>query len=208
MSLRAIGAGVGRTGTFSLHLGLSVLLGQKCYHMLEVTQRPEHVSPWEQAFAEGSPPSGWESLFDGYGAAVGGPTSAFWRELQTVFPEALVVLSVRDTDEWWRSFSQTVAPVLERHLAHPEHADARVIELGHLTTVEHLTTAWSDESAAKAAYEAHNDEVRSQVPADRLVEWSPADGWGPLCRALDVPVPEEPFPHRNTTAELRAMAEL
>ncbi|MFD2419841.1 sulfotransferase family protein [Amycolatopsis pigmentata] len=208
MSLRVIGAGIGRTGTFSLHLGLSALLDQQCYHMFEVVQRPEHIEPWESAFTDGAPPSGWHAFFAGYDGSVGGPTSAFWRELLTVFPEALVVLSVRDTDEWWRSFSRTVVPVLERHLRHPEADDARVVELGHLTTVRHLTAGWADENTAKAAYDAHNDEVRSLVPADRLVEWTPADGWGPLCRALEVPVPAEPFPHRNTAAELRAMAGL
>jgi hypothetical protein len=208
MTLRFIGAGVGRTGTFSLSLGLSVLLDQKCYHMLEVTQRADHVPEWEHAFAEGAPPSGWSGLFQGYDAAVAGPTSAFWRELQVVFPEAFVVLSVRDTDDWWHSHIHTVLPVLERHLKEPEAEDSRVVELGHLTTVRHLTDRWADEKAAKAAYEAHNEEVRDEVPADKLIEWSPGDGWGPLCRALDLPEPAEPFPHRNTTAELRAMARL
>jgi sulfotransferase family protein len=208
VSLRVIGAGVGRTGTFSLHLGLAALLGAKCYHMFEVTRRPEHVPLWEHTHAEGTPPEGWRALFDGYAGAVGGPTSGYWRELMAAFPDAVVVLSVRDTGEWWRSFSRTVRPVLLRHLEHPEADDARVIELGHVTTIQHLTEHWADEKAAMAAYEAHNDEVRATVPADRLVQWSPADGWDPLCRALGVPVPGEPFPHRNTSAELRAMAGL
>jgi hypothetical protein len=208
VSLRVIGAGVGRTGTFSLHLGLTALLPAKCYHMFEVTERPEHVPLWERTRAEGVPPGGWGALFDGYAGVVGGPASGYWRELSTAFPDAVVVLSTRDTDEWWQSFARTVRPVLLRHLEHPEAEDARVVELGHVTTIQHLAEHWADEKAAKRAYEAHNDEVRQTVPADRLVEWSPRDGWTPLCRALDVPVPAEPFPHRNTTAELRAMAGL
>lgn len=206
MSLRVIGAGVGRTGTFSLHLGLATLLRASCYHMFEVTKRPEHIPLWEHTQREGTPPGGWQTLFDGYAGAVGGPTSGYWRELSAAFPESIVVLSVRDSEEWWNSFSQTVLPVLLRHRENPGAPDAAVIELGHVTTVQHLTERWADKSAAVAAYEAHNDEVRETVPSGRLVEWSPGDGWTPLCRALDVPEPDEPFPHRNTSAELRAMA--
>jgi hypothetical protein len=67
-----------------------------------------------------------------------------------------------------------------------------------------FTPAWQDESAAKAAYVAYNDHVRATAPADRLVEWSPGDGWGPLCAALGMQVPDRPFPHVNTTAETRS----
>ena len=52
-----------------------------------------------------------------------------------------------------------------------------------------------------AAYEAHNEHVRATVPADRLFEWQPEDGWGPICRALQIPVPDEPFPHENSTQQ-------
>ena len=55
-----------------------------------------------------------------------------------------------------------------------------------------------------AAYERHLTEVRAAVPAHRLLEWTPGDGWQPLCAALDVPVPDEPFPHETTAAEMRA----
>ncbi|MFM7140789.1 MAG: sulfotransferase, partial [Alphaproteobacteria bacterium] len=63
-----------------------------------------------------------------------------------------------------------------------------------------------DRDDAIAAYERHNAAVRSDVPRSRLVEWQPGDGWEPLCRALGVPVPDEPFPHVNTSAEFRSRA--
>jgi hypothetical protein len=66
----------------------------------------------------------------------------------------------------------------------------------------------SDQAAAIAAYERHNEHVRATAPADRLVEWQPGDGWAPLCEALGVAIPDEPFPHVNTTAEFRAMVGL
>ena len=55
-----------------------------------------------------------------------------------------------------------------------------------------------------AAYERHNAVVRSSVAPNRFLEWTLADGWAPLCDRLAVPVPREPFPWINTTAEFRA----
>ena len=66
-----------------------------------------------------------------------------------------------------------------------------------------FTLAVGDEKAAKAAFEASNDRVRAEVPPERLLVWQPGDGWEPICAALDVPVPAEPFPHVNTTAEFQ-----
>jgi hypothetical protein len=76
------------------------------------------------------------------------------------------------------------------------------------TMFERFTPDWRAEGPAKAAYEAHNAAVRAGVPAHRLVEWQPGDGWAPLCDALGVAAPESPFPHANTTDDFRAMVGL
>ena len=55
-----------------------------------------------------------------------------------------------------------------------------------------------------AAYERHNAAVRSSVPPSRFLEWTVGDGWAALCDRLGLPVPDEPFPWTNTTAEFRA----
>ena len=68
-----------------------------------------------------------------------------------------------------------------------------------------MGAGWRDGPGAIAAYQRHNAEVRAGVAPDQLVEWQPGDGWEPLCRALGVPVPDEPFPHRNTAADFKAM---
>ncbi len=57
----------------------------------------------------------------------------------------------------------------------------------------------ADETVAKATYEAFNERVRRGVPSERLLEWQPQEGWGPICAALELPLPDEPFPHVNTT---------
>ena len=200
MGLQIIGAGLGRTGTTSLKLALEDLLGGRCYHMLEVRERPADPDVWGDAY-EGRLPD-WGAFFEGYAATVDWPAAPFWKEMSEAFPRAPIVLSVRDPDDWWKSASSTIFVALETYFAPDAPADGWT-RMG-VGMMERFTPRWRDEAAAKAAYLAYNDHVRANAPADRLVEWTPDDGWGPICDALDLGVPDHPFPHKNTTAEARA----
>ncbi len=200
MSLRVLGAGVGRTGTRSLKLALTQLLDAPCYHMAEVFEHPEDIEVWRAATAGRMPD--WAALFDGYRAAVDWPASAFWPELTAAYPDALVVLSVRPTADWWRSAERTIFDLIEQ----PPGSDLVAAEqaaMANALIAARFTPDYRDRRAACEAYEAHNRRVRETVPAERLLEWSPGDGWEPLCAALDLPVPDEEFPHVNTTREFR-----
>jgi hypothetical protein len=191
MALRVVGAGLGRTGTLSLKLALERLLGAPCYHMLEVFAHPEHVALWHAA-ARGEPVD-WRALFAGYAAAVDWPVGSFWPEVSEAFPEALIVLSTRSAESWWRSASQTIFPTSAKAAGTPWHA--MWMELAK----NRFTARLDDREAAIAAYERHNAEVRARAPKARLLEWTAREGWAPLCRALGVPIPDEPFPHANST---------
>lgn len=195
MTLRVVGAGLGRTGTLSLKIALERLLGAPCYHMAEVFAHPAHVPLWRDA-ARGRPPD-WESLFAGYRAAVDWPACAFWPELSEAYPDALVLLSVRDADSWWRSANGTIFPGSKR-------ATGEWREMVEAMFSERFTFALDDREACIAAFERHNAEVRRRVPAARLLEWRASEGWAPLCAALGVPVPSDPFPRVNTTEEFQA----
>ena len=204
MTLRIVGAGLGRTGTHSLKLALERLLGGPCYHMVEVIERhQEHVALWTQA-AQGQAVD-WERLMEGYVAAVDWPAAAFWQELATTYPDAAVLLSVRDPDAWWRSMSQTILALADRdgHASGEPTTDWPWVLFG-----ARFCERWDDETAAKQAYLEHNQRVRDTVPAPRLVEWRPGDGWESICTALGLPVPDEPFPHVNTTDEFRSFVRL
>jgi hypothetical protein len=203
MSLRVVGAGLGRTGTHSLQLALQQLLGAPCYHMMEVFQHPDHIAVWQRA-AQGDLPD-WNALLDGYRATVDWPAAAFWRELGDANPDAVVLLSSRENAAaWWKSANDTIFEI-SRRAAPPDPVVRAQLEMVTDLLVNRFCADWADEHAAKRAYEAHNAAVRAGVPAGRLVEWRPGDGWEPICRALGVPVPDEPFPHVNSTAEFRAM---
>lgn len=194
MSLRVVGAGLGRTGTMSLKLALERLLGAPCYHMIEVFAHPEHVAAWTAA-ARGEMPD-WLEVMDGYAAAVDWPAAAFWPELSAAFPDAIVLLSVRDAHAWWESASQTIFPASRRATASPEW---RAMIDGMFAS--RFGASLDDERACKEAFERHNARVRAEVPASRLLEWRPGDGWAPICAALGVPVPSESFPRANTREE-------
>ncbi len=203
MTLQLIGAGLGRTGTTSLRLALRQLLGGPCYHMMEVSPRPDHVAAWHAA-ALGTMPD-WHSLFSGFVATVDWPAAGFWPELCEAFPDAVVLLSVRESPEvWWRSASRTILHVAERGAVPSDDADWFAMYLDFLRN--RFTPQWQDRAAAMEAYTRHNDAVRARVPPGHLVEWRPGDGWEPLCAPLRVPVPSEPFPMTNSTAEFRARA--
>ena len=201
--LRVVGAGLGRTGTNSLKVALERLLGGRCYHMLELIERPGDTEHWERAAAATTTVE-WGWLQREFVATVDFPAAMFWRELLADSPEAVVLLSARDSAQvWWESFSRTIVPSLNGEVPadRPEWARRRAMNLAVLAR---LTPDWRERDAAIDAYERHNDEVRRAVPAERLIDWRPGDGWEPICSMLGLAVPSEPFPHENTAAEFQA----
>jgi hypothetical protein len=206
MTLRVVGAGLGRTGTHSLKLALEQLLGAPCYHMVEVFGRPDDIPRWADA-ADGEPVD-WNALMHGYTAAVDWPAAAFWSELADEFPGAIVLLSTRaSADAWWKSANDTIFQVVAREPPPDPVGRAQIMMIRRLLE-RRFTPDWSDATAAKRAYEQHNETVRAHVPRDRLGEWQGGDGWEPICAALGLPVPDAAFPHVNTTDDFRTMAGL
>jgi hypothetical protein len=203
MTLKVVGAGLGRTGTHSLKLALEQLLGAPCYHMLETFGKPDHVAEWCKAVHDENPD--WDLIFDGYVATVDWPAASFYGELMEKYSDSIVLLSTRsDAEAWWTSASSTIFAAIDRVAQAAPDLELMILDL--LET--RFTPGWRTHDAAVAAYDRHNTAVRARVPADRLVEWQPGDSWGPLCRALGLDVPKEPFPHVNTTADFRAMTGL
>jgi hypothetical protein len=171
--------------------------------MAEVFQHLEDVPTWRAA-ARGDDVD-WSSFPPDSVAAVDWPASAFWRELADANPDALILLSTRDSAaKWWESADETILPVLRKPVE-PEHEEWQqmVLELA----VREMGADWDDAENARAFYERHNEQVRREAPAGRLLDWQARDGWEPLCEALGVPAPDAPFPRINTREEWRARAE-
>ena len=201
--MKLIGAGLGRTGTASLKKALEILLDGPCYHMLEVMERPQDVAVWRAAL-RGQQPD-WPEFLKDYRASVDWPGTPFWQSLAHAFPQAPILLSTRESAEvWWQSASRTVFAAGHLPAAEGSAREERLAMLKEMWD-RTLTPDWDQPDAAMQAYELHNQSVRQLAPPQRLIEWQPGQGWEPLCRALDLPVPDQPFPHLNTTDDFRRM---
>ena len=202
MALRIIGAGLPRTGTTSLKRAIESLLDGRCYHMEELFDRLDtDFGLWQQALAGDL--TVFDALFEEFVAAIDWPAGVFWRELADANPDALVVLTRRrDTETWWKSASRTVWESMQKRTgmeAWDEMADAM--------RARFYEDAF-DVEGIKAAYERWNADVIASVDPGRLLVLEPSDGWEPLCAALNLPVPDKPYPHANTTAEFRAQGHM
>lgn len=195
MTLKVIGAGLGRTGTMSLKLALEQLGFGPCYHMVEVFKNPQAPRWWVEA-AEGRPD--WERIFEGYAATVDWPNATFYAELADHYPDAKVILTERDPEAWFRSTQQTIFA---------EGSSPPVADFGEMNekVIRRLFGGrMHDHDHVIDVYQRHNAEVRRRIPAERLLVYQVAQGWEPLCAFLGVDIPETPMPKVNSTEEFQA----
>lgn len=202
--MKVIGAGVGRTGTLSLKAALERLGLGPCFHGRHVLDHPDRLPLWHAAAA--GEPVDWTAVFAGYASTVDWPGAAFWRELVVAFPDAKIILTVRDPDAWYASVHATIYRMFGDGPADPRVAEARRVVPGlDVFTAFHRRMIWDgffaggfgDRDHAIRVYEEHNAAVRREVPADRLLVIPPGAGWRPLCGFLGTEVPAEPYPHLN-----------
>jgi hypothetical protein len=211
MTIQIIGAGMGRTGTFSLKTALEMLGYNKCYHMVELMQNSDQIRYWED-LSEGKPID-WETLFHGYEAIVDFPGASFYPEILKQYPQAKVILTVRDAEQWYDSAVNTIYKaskpgLLQKLLMSLIMPFSR--RLRNLMRIFDLVDkmVWSgdfqgkffDKPFAVGVFNHYIDQVKQAVPADQLLVYEVKQGWDPLCRFLGVPVPDQPFPRLNERA--------
>jgi len=212
--MKVIGAGLPRTATTTQLFALEHLGFGSCYHMRDLLMDLEHGLPLWEAAAEGSPD--WDRIFGDAQSTVDWPSARWYAELMERYPEAKVLLSVRGGEEWAQSMRETVWGIFHGDTAihHLNEARAQLDPLWrrYMALMRHIT--WNDDTGAlagetstapalAAAMERWNDAVRASVPSERLLEWNPKEGWGPLCEFLERSVPAEPLPRLNDTASFR-----
>ncbi|MDU8942393.1 sulfotransferase family protein [Ovoidimarina sediminis] len=203
MALEIIGSGFGRTGTMSTKLALEALGFGPCHHMVEVLGNPGQAVHWA-ALARGEEVD-WADVFEGYRAQVDNPGAVFWHELSIAFPEAKVIHTERPEDEWWESYSQTINKfwMHRKGLALPAEVQAVLDSMDRI--LGQGGEAGLDRDSAIRAYRRNNEKVRDTIGRDRLLVFTPSEGWDPLCRFLGVPVPGAAFPRSNARVEFWAM---
>jgi len=229
MSIKIIGVGFGRTGTMSVYTALNEL-GFNCYHMKEVLlnttktdhqlkefflkrKKMTHLDFWHRvANSPGGSKHDWNEVFENYSATVDNPGCCVWRELIQYYPNAKVLLTLhpKGPKAWYKSTLNTIyatetmwqfkvlsffIPKIRRFV---EMNNKLVWSRSHRGTMV-------DPERAFARYNKHIEEVKSVVPPDRLLIYSADQGWGPLCKFLDVSSPETDFPNVNDTAEMKKL---
>lgn len=211
MPPRVIGAGYGRTGTQSLKAALEHLGYQPCYSMVDVVlKRPGwndgHLEAWHAFVCQGHPMN-WGWLFARYEACLDAPVHYCFRELTEAFPEAAVVLTVRDPQSWFESW-QALQETSERVRVATER-DSHMRQWGELLQALRAR-AFGDavgRDATIRVFQKRVAEVQATVSPDRLLIFDVQQGWAPLCAFLGRPVPDVPFPHVNDRETLKRAAE-
>jgi Sulfotransferase domain len=213
MELQVIGAGFGRTGTWSTKAALDQL-GFPCYHMSEILSNKEnksHLNFWRKV--ANSPPGAqqnWSQVFAKYQATVDNPGCCVWRELLAAYPDAKVLLTLhpRGAEAWYDSTMDTIYfsenmwqfKVLEWLTPFGR----KFGDMAHkLIWQRSLQGTMTDKTKAIARYEAYVDEVKAAVPADKLLVFKVDQGWAPLCAFLGVPQPQTEFPTLNDRAHVK-----
>ena len=188
MALQIIGPGFGRTGTNSLKVALEHLGFGPAHHMYEVRDNPPQLPAWEAA-ARGEPID-WDSAFSGYRSQVDWPGARYSRELAAYYPDAKVILTVRDADEWFDSVQATIVPFMAGRSTYDNaHLNAVANMAYRLVVAGIFNDRLSDRDYATALFKAHIAEVEATIPASRLLVFNVEQGWEPLCAFLGCPVP-------------------
>lgn len=205
--MKLIGVGLPRTATLSQKIALEMLGQGPCYHMVNILADLDLVPQWTAAFEGGSD---WASIFGEHQATVDWPGAFFYKELVETYPSAKILLSVRDAQAWARSMIDTIWGVLYGDTLIRDLSSARRnVDEGWRNYIELMIAMWEksglldgvdggvDTDSLAGAMERYVEEVKANVPADRLLVWNATEGWEPLCEFLGVPVPEAPFPRVN-----------
>ncbi|HZS90101.1 MAG TPA: sulfotransferase [Chloroflexota bacterium] len=201
--MKLIGAGFPRTGTMSTKFALEQLGLSPCYHFVTQFERPQDVKTWRAA-ADGEAVD-WAGFLKDFPAAVDWPQSIFYKQQMVAFPEAKVLLNVRDPEKWYESMSTTVYIASRSGLSDSPDTmlggAARMIDKAGWQGIFH--GRFEDKDYALEQFEKWNQDVIATVPADRLLVWEVTQGWEPLCAFLGLPVPDAPFPRVNDAAAFR-----
>ncbi len=214
MALKVIGTGGPRTGTASLKDALEILGFGKCYHMEWLFNHPEQLRYWHELFQTGT--TDFDTLFDGFTSTVDFPGYLNYKALFDKYPDAKFVLTERDPEKWYDSAINTVHAVTPQTIGQKLGMMKKMILSSRFRKISksfilvekylwkrHYKSKFKDKELALRIYNDFNDEIKRNIPSGQLLVYNIADGWGPLCSFLNVPVPDDDFPHKNQRKEFK-----
>ena len=211
--MKIICAGWGRTGTRSLKFALEKLLGQPSYHMQNILLNKKDAKIWHDSIFRHNEKFDWEKIYKGHGACLDFPSCNYYKELMEAYPDAKVILTVRDDDSWIKSWNvlnnQILKSLTFRILAKIPGTSFKLQKDIHNKMILGIDGAFQGvktDLEKKQKFNEWNNSVIEYVPKDRLLIYQVKEGWGPLCNFLNVEEPEIPFPYKNKTKNMRHMS--
>jgi hypothetical protein len=203
--MKVIGAGLPRTGTLSQKVALEMLGFGPCYHMVNVLTDLPLADQWSQAM---DTEADWDEIFGEHESTVDWPGSFFYRQLADAYPEAKVVLSVRDPEGWEKSMLDTIWDLWHGSSPMAHISKAReIVDPDWRFYAQLMQRMWAAQGVFSGgelrpgqlaeAIARYHDQVQRNIPEERLLVWSVTEGWEPLCRFLEVDVPDAQFPRLN-----------
>lgn len=193
-NLQLIGAGFGRAGTMSLRRALETLGYKPCYHMQVTLTHYFHLRFWIRA--KTGKPVDYHKFFRKYRATVDWPACEFYPELMEAFPEAKVLLNVRDPEEWYESMFNSIWAIQK---AFPFWFPKEYRQIhDDIMWNSRFNREFTDKGKTLQVYLEWIEEVRRKVPAEKLLVYNVKEGWEPLCRFFNKEIPgDTPFPRLN-----------
>ena len=212
--MKVICAGLSKTGTKSLAKALRIL-GFSVFDYLE--HRDIHCKEWVDLYCEGKLPD-FGTMYKGVDAVIGLPASLWYEEVREVFPDAKVILSLRDNEDVWaqswakhikyctsnggyRLLSRVALDLLVRIFTDKVHHQLKSFLhpalLAAFGTMNSKCTV-----VAKKKYRQHNERVEEVIPTEKLLIYNVKQGWKPLCEFLGCDVPDQDFPRENMGTQL------
>ncbi|XP_076817031.1 uncharacterized protein LOC143462674 [Clavelina lepadiformis] len=207
--MKVIVAGFSKTGTKSTNLALREL-GYNVHDFLEYFWY--FGNDWNRILTKGGSVDDFKKMYEDVDAVMDIPVYFFWKEIHQAFPDAKILLTIRDEDSWFKSYQNQmdegarnkilhtlmILTPLGRKLANFFHNTFKVVlsVIGFKPSViNNLIPV--NEMISRRLYRQHNADVIQNAPKDKLLVYKVKDCWAPLCKFLGKPVPDKPFPHEN-----------
>jgi len=211
--MKVICAGWGRTGTRSLKYALEHINGEPSYHMQNILLNKKDAKKWHDLIFNNKDNYNWDNIYKGYGACLDFPSCNYYKELMDFYPDAKVILNLRDDESWVKSWNVLNNQILKsftfRFIAKLPYTSFKLHKDIHNEMILGSRGAFQGAKTDKEKMQKFNDwnqSVIDYVPKDRLLIYKASEGWEPICKFLNVNIPDIPFPYKNKTKNMGHMS--
>lgn len=146
----------------------------------------------------------WDTLYKKFNAAVDIPTWFWYKELIKKYPNAKVILTIRDPESWYISMTKICAVLNDPKYITDSGRPRQVTELTW-NFLDHPSSPTcgllENKESTIAAYIKHNQDVIDFVPKENLLVMELGEGWERLCEFLGKPIPNVPYPNLHKPKE-------